>query len=102
VFNAFKNGTEKLPITGFIPGQLTHDILQASANVNGINELSRKLYGSCTFNDEGKASISDEVNGKRDLAQSALITAGTKIRQKCRKFFRKTINLWHGIGDQKS
>lgn len=72
VVQAFKNGTEKLPITGFIPGTLEQAV-QAS-NTKGVDDLSRKLYGSCSFTDDGRAIIQDEVNGKRGV-ESALIKA---------------------------
>ena len=77
VVQAFKNGVEKLPITGFIPGQLEQATAQASKNPKLVDELARQLYGSCTFAEDGRASILDEINGKRGI-ESALIKAGKR------------------------
>jgi len=60
--------------------------MQAAENPKGVDELARKLYGSCTFIDEGKVIISDEVNGKQRQCpnrDSALIGAGMFLAVFC-------------------
>ena len=68
---------------------LHQEVMQAAENPKGVDELARKLYGSCTFTDEGKVIISDEVNGKQRQCpnrDSALIGAGKTFQQ----YFIKT------------
>ena len=69
--------SERLNITGFIPGQL-QEAVKLAKSPEQVENLARQLYGSCTFNDEGKVSIPDEINGKRGR-QSALIKAGENL-----------------------
>ena len=69
--------SEKLNITGFIPGQLEEAVKSARSSTD-VENLARQLYGSCTFSEDGRVSIPDEINGKRGK-QSALIKAGKTL-----------------------